>query len=307
MTTAASMIRAAADAGADAVKFQSFKAKDLLLPTSPHFATLRQSEMDEEQHWVLAGMARDCGIAFLSTPFGLWAIELLEKIGVPAYKVASMDCTNKYLLGYLAQTGKPIYLSTGMATLPEIAESLEFLEAKGSGPVTLLHCLSLYPASAEDLNLETIPFLRKMFEREIGYSDHYPGAKACLAAAMLGATIIETHFTLDSSQEGGDHSHSVEPAALKELVESIRLFSEMRGKTNSFWQRPDREFHKNYRRGVYAARDLNPGDRLTAADLLLCRPISELTPNDMDGLLGGTVREHIESYAPLAAKIVQQG
>ena len=156
------MIKAAATAGADAVKFQTFRASDIALPTGSHYEAIKCGEMDLGQHQELFRVATDCNVDFLSTPFSPWAVELLETVGVPAYKVASMDCTNHYLLGYVAQTKKPIYLSTGMATLNEIFGSLEFLREKGSGPVTLLHCLALYPAKAEDLNLTIINFLNHL-------------------------------------------------------------------------------------------------------------------------------------------------
>jgi N,N'-diacetyllegionaminate synthase len=193
LTLAEQMIRAAASAGVHAVKFQTYRAKDLALPSSPHYEAIKCGEMDLGQHQRLAAVAQDCQVDFLSTPYSPWAVDLLEQVGISAYKVASMDCTNTYLLKYIAQTAKPVYLSTGMANVSEIGETLEFLRQEQSGPVTLLHCISMYPASAEVLNLEIIPFLRTLFEIPVGYSDHYPGTKACLAAAMLGATVIERH------------------------------------------------------------------------------------------------------------------
>jgi sialic acid synthase SpsE len=252
--------------------------------------------MNLSQHRELFRAAADCGIHFLSTPFSPWAVELLEKVGVSAYKVASMDCTNRHLLGHIAKTGKPIYLSSGMTTLPEIAETLEFLDQEKSGSVKLLHCISKYPADAQDLNLNIIPFLKEIFNLPVGYSDHYPGTKACLAAAMLGADVIETHFTLDSAKEGGDHYHSVEPGALRELISDIELFQTMVGDKNKIFNRPDRPLAKNFRRGIYSARALRRGESLKQDDLLLCRPLSELSPNDLVRLMGRTLKRNIPPY-----------
>ena len=212
MGLAEEMIRSAADAGVNAVKFQTFRARDIALPSSPHYSLIKAGEMNVDDHVKLKMMAKGCGVDFLSTPFSPWAVDVLEEIGVEAYKVASMDCANKHLLGLIANTKKPIFLSTGMATLAEIAESMEFLQEKDSGTVTLFHCMSIYPPKAKDLNLNIIPFLRSVFGVPVGYSDHFPGIKACFSAAVLGAEVIETHFTLDTSMEGPDHHHSADPS-----------------------------------------------------------------------------------------------
>ena len=293
---AVKMVTSAAAAAADAVKFQTFRADDIALPTSRHHKTIKQGELGFDQHVQLYNAAKECGVDFLSTPFSPWAVELLEKVGVSAYKVSSMDCTNKHLLKYIAQTGKPIYLSTGMATLGEIANTLAFLEKEKSGCVTLLHCISMYPAEPESLNLDIIPFLREVFDKPVGYSDHYPGTRACLAATMLGAEVIETHFTLDSSKEGADHFHSVEPHSLKTLISDIALFSSMRGSKYAVFDRPDRSHARNLRRGLYAARGLGKGDTLKQEDVLLCRPTSELSPNDLRWLTGKVVAQNVSPH-----------
>ncbi|MCP4351320.1 MAG: N-acetylneuraminate synthase [Desulfobacterales bacterium] len=287
------MIKAAAKSGADAVKFQTFRGTDIALPSGPHYELIKNGEMSFEDHSELYQEANDCGIDFLSTPFSPWAVEILEKIGVSAYKVASMDLTNKHLLKYIAQTGKPIYLSTGMAELSEIADTLFFLSQQKSGPISLLHCLSIYPAKAEDLNLDVILLLKEIFGVPVGYSDHYPGTKACLLAALMGADVIETHFTLDTSIEGGDHYHSADPEELQELIENISLFETMSGTRESIYNRPDREFAAQFRRGVYVANDLPKGHRLAEKDLLFTRPVSDFTPSDLDTLIGKELTKDI--------------
>ncbi len=297
--TATEMIRAAAGAGANAVKFQTFKAGDIALPSSPHYSAIQEGEMSEEQHYSFSRTAKECGVDFLSTPFAPWAVELLEKVGVPAFKVASMDCANHHLLKYIARTGKPIFLSTGMCSLEEIASTLDFLNNENSGPVTLLHCLSLYPAESKDLNLQIIPFLKNTFGVPVGYSDHYPGTDACLAAVMAGAEVIETHFTMDCTKEGGDHGHSVEPDALKNLIGKITLFETMLGKKNAVFQRSDRNFAKDYRRGVHAAQGISKGRTISMEDLQLCRPATSLSPNDLDRIIGRNAARDINAGEPV--------
>jgi sialic acid synthase SpsE len=304
MPVAAEMIEEAAKAGVDAVKFQTYRAMDIALPDSPHYEVIKRGEMDLKQHIELANIAQNCGIEFLSTPFSPWAIDILEKVGVPAYKVGSMDCTNKYLLGLIAETRKPIYLSTGMATLTEISETLYFLSEVKSGPVSLLHCMSIYPAEAKDLNLAIIPYLKELFGVSVGYSDHYPGIKACLAAAMLGAEVIETHFTLNISQKGADHYHSVDAEMLRQLMADIELFQQMKGARQGCYNRPDRKYATQYRRGVFTSKSLKKGDILRKEDILLCRPTSQLNPEDIKWLDGKLIKQDIEKFQAIERDLV---
>jgi len=296
MDVAAKMIQSAAESGANAVKFQTYKANDILMPYNANYEAIQCGEIDINQHIELYQIANDNKIEFISTPFNPRAVELLEKIGVSAYKVASMDCTNKYLLKYIAQTGKPIYISTGMATLNEIAETLHFLNEQMSTKITIMHCLSLYPADAQSLNLNIIPFLKQIFGVPVGYSDHYPGTKACIAAALVGAAVIETHFTLNSKKTGADHYHSAEPDDLKSLILDINLFSTMCGKKEAIFKRPDRKYAKEYRRGLYAASDLKKGHIMNELDFLCCRPFSGLSPEDIKWFNGKILNQDILAY-----------
>lgn len=298
------MILAAADAGADAAKFQTFKADDIALPSSPHYSLIKKGELSLNDHADLFQTAQKAKIDFLSTPFSKTGIDILQKIGVSAFKTASMDCTNKPLLKQIAKTGKPVYLSTGMADLPEIAESLRYLIENKSGKVSILHCISHYPAKTSDLNLEIIPYLKKLFNVSVGYSDHYPGIEACFAAAILGAEVVETHFTLDKATPGGDHSHSADPDDLKELKRRVHLFEEMKGSKDALYSRPDRNCAKDFRRGVYALKDLNRGDIISETDLFCTRPVSEFTPDDIKKLTGKTVTKHIPTNNPISKDFI---
>ncbi len=299
ITVAKNMIKAAAEAGANAVKFQTFKAHDIALPSSEHYAAITHGEINLKQHQVLSDTACTHAIDFISTPFSRRAVDLLEKLDVPAYKISSMDCTNTYLLDYVAQTNKPVYLSTGMSSPSEIADSLVFLKKCKSGPVTLLHCVSCYPATAAHLNLEIIPYLKQLFNLPIGYSDHYPGIDACFVAAMLGAEVLETHFTLDPSRPDGDHSHSATPQLIKQLIRQIKIFTKMRGTDQAVYSKPDRYYAQLFRRGVYAAKPLKKGSKLKLSDCLLCRPTSILTPNDIPSIKGKVLIHNVAAFEPL--------
>lgn len=300
MEKAVSMIHAAADSGAQVVKFQTFKARDLVLPDSPHVDIVKAGEMDVAQHRFLKATADECGVEFMSTPFSFQSVDILEDVGVGVYKIASMDLTNLPLLKYIAETGKPVILSTGMAVLHEIGKALDVLESNGTGGVSLLHCLSQYPANACDLHLSVLPLLRDTFGVPVGYSDHYPGITACLAAYVHGAEIIETHFTLDTATPGGDHAHSADPHMLRHLVDSIALFETMKGDGRTFFRnRPDRENATLFRRGIHAARDIQAGETVTAQDLLFCRPEQELGPGDADWVVGLQARTDIKACTPI--------
>lgn len=305
MQRAEQMINAAAGAGADAVKFQTYRARDIALPNAPHYEAVKCGEMNIEEHRFLAQVAAGCNVTFLSTPFSCWAVELLEEVGVSAYKVASMDCTNQHLLGLVAETKKPLYISTGMANLSEIAETLRFLGEKGSGPVHLLHCISKYPAEAEDLNLVIIPLLKNEFGVPIGYSDHYPGIEASVLAAAYGAEIIEKHFTLDTTLPGADHYHSADPQMLRDLKQKTSFIGIARGSRDKVSDRPDRDMKGLYRRGVYAARHIASGERLTEDDLLLSRPESALSPNDLPAIIDRETCCEIEIYRPITREMVK--
>ena len=301
MDDAVAMIRAAAAAGADIVKFQTFRATDILRPDSPYVEAIRPGELDLARHRLLKAEAEARGVGFLSTPFSPDGVDLLEEAGVDAYKVASMDVTNLPLLGRVAATGKPVYLSTGMAVLGEIDLALETLAAHGAGEVSLLHCLSQYPARAEDLHLSAIGLLRDAFGLPVGYSDHYPGIDACGAAFFPGGGFFYTHFPLEGGGVGGDHAHGADPAMLRRLCDGLALFEAMEGNAAAFFRRrPDRENARLFRRGLHAARDIRAGEVVAREDLLSCRPEGELSPADLDWVVGLRARRDVKALGPVS-------
>lgn len=302
MALAGKMIEKAALAGADAVKFQTYRAIDLALPSSPHFKAIKCGEMSPGQHAKLYGIAKMNGIDFLSTPYSLWAVDLLEKIGVKAYKLASMDLMNVELLRYVAKTRKPLYISTGMANLSEIVSTVEMLRRLRSGPVTVLHCLSSYPANPHDINLSFMKTIHRACRCEVGYSDHMQGTFACLVAAILGAGIIEKHFTLDTSLQGADHYHSADTAQLKKLIEDIRFALSVIGGPGNILKRADRKYVSRFRRGVYASTDIPKGAKISKKALVCCRPESYFSPSDLDKIVGRIACSNIKANASITKR-----
>jgi len=305
MDVARDMIQSAAEAGADAVKFQTFQAVDLALPSAPHFELIKPAEMTFEDLIKLKSWSDEASIDFMSTPFSPQALLWLVEVGVSTIKIASMDCVNQHLLAAAAGTGKRLILSTGMATLEEIRQTLGFLDEQGSGEVVLLHCISNYPAKAGELNMASLNLLKRTFGRPVGYSDHHHSPQACLVAAVLGAEVIETHFTLFPDREDGDHGHSLDPDQLRTLVGDIEAALTMIGSEADFETRADREHASQYRRGLYAGRDLKRGEMLQEEDLLFCRPVSELSPSDVRRLKGRALCRDVVRYASLTAADVE--
>ena len=237
LQTARRLMRAAAESGADAVKFQAYKAEELVTAAAPKAAyqlaatdqaesqleMLRRLELSQTAHERLFNEGREVGIRFMSTAFDTASADFLERLGVACFKIPSGEITNERLLAHVASKGLPLIVSTGMATLGEIERSLEIIEAAGNQGVVLLHCVSSYPAEPDGINLRTIRTLRRAFGVPVGYSDHTVGIEIAVAAVALGACIIEKHFTLDRELEGPDHQASLNPEDLRRLCDGIRV------------------------------------------------------------------------------------
>ncbi|MCP9941915.1 N-acetylneuraminate synthase [Cyanobium sp. ATX 6E8] len=299
------LVEAAAAAGADAVKFQTFSAADLASADAPKAAyqtendgagsqrqMLERLELSSEQHHALADHCRKCGIAFLSTAFGVRELELLLELGIGAIKVPSGEVTHRPLLEAMAAAAAarrlPVYLSTGMCNLGDVEDALQvFLDAGvPRAQVTLLHCLSAYPAPEDQLNLRALTTLANAFGCPVGYSDHTLGLTAPVAAVALGAVVIEKHLTLDANLPGPDHRASLEPQPFAAMVAAIRSCERMLGDGIKQAQPVELNTRQVARRSVRAARALQAGQILTAADLICQRPADGLSPMRVPQLLG---------------------
>jgi len=297
---ARALIDVAVEAGADAVKFQTFRADRLATPDAPkaeyqlrttgneesQFEMLRRLELSTDAHRELQSYCHDRGIIFLSTPFDEEAVNLLDELGVPAFKISSGDVTNSPLLEHVAGKGKPVILSTGMSELAELIEAVSVLNTGGCETPILLHCVSNYPASAAEVNLRAMQTMRSAFDVPVGFSDHTEGIDVTLAAVALGACVIEKHFTLDRTLPGPDHPASLEPTELRELVRSIRRVETALGNGRKVPAASEIEMAKVARRSLVAARDIPAGSTLARDMVVLRRPGTGLSPATLNTLLG---------------------
>lgn len=297
---ASRLVDAAAAAGADAVKFQTFRAEKiatLLAPKAEYqkrttgasetqFEMLKKLELSPEDHRILAARCADRGLIFLSSPFDEDSADLLETLDVPAFKVPSGELTNLPFLRYLARKGRPLIISTGMATLAEVEAAVAAVTGAGCDALALLQCVSNYPASASDVNLRAMATMAAAFGVPVGYSDHSTGSEVSLAAVALGACIIEKHFTLDRSLPGPDHQASAEPAEFAALVSGIRTVEAALGDGDKRPADSERETSRVARRSLVAAETIPEGSRLTMEMVTARRPGTGLPADRIGELLG---------------------
>jgi N-acetylneuraminate synthase len=292
MEIAKKLVDAAVAAGADAVKFQTFKTEKLVTKNAQkaeyqkqntknngtQFEMLKKLELSYEDHIKIYNYCSKKNIMFLSTPFDFESADLLEKLGVKMYKISSGDVTNLPLLKYIASKKKTMILSTGMSNLGEIEEAVDSIKAEGNDEIILMHCTSNYPARYEDVNLKAINTLKNSFYLPVGYSDHTPGIEIPIAAAALGACVIEKHFTLDKSMEGPDHKASLNPHELTEMVKSIRNIESAIGSGIKKCSLNEENVKVAARKSIVASRDIKKGEIINIEDIDYKRPGSGLAP-----------------------------
>ncbi len=312
------LVDAAVQAGADAVKFQSFRTELLVRPDAPQAAyqarnapagsqaeMLRSLELSPDAHRLIAAHCAEVGITFLSTPFDRPSLDLLVELGVPRLKVASGELTNGPMLLAMARTGLPMIVSTGMATLDEIAEALGVIaigrdgadaapranvraewtarvasDPSLAGDVTLLHCTSSYPAPPDSVHLRAMGTLAERFGLPVGYSDHTEGTAVAVAAVARGAVVIEKHLTLDRTLAGPDHAASLEPGGFATLVRDIRAVEMALGSADKRTDPAEADVRVVARRSLVAARDIDPARPIGPEDLVALRPGEGLQPSE---------------------------
>lgn len=292
------LVTAAAEAGADAVKFQTFRADTLVAPDAPkaeyqkdttgasesQYQMLKRLELDDAAHFELKALCVDLGIDFVSTPFDVSDIPLLQRIDVPFFKIPSGATTDLPYLRAINDCRKPVVMSTGMSTADEIAAALAVLE---DCPVSLLHCTSEYPCPYHDVNLKAMQTLKSRFGLPVGYSDHTPGTEVAIAAVSLGAEIIEKHFTLDCDMPGPDHRASLEPEELKAMISAIRHVSEaIAGDGQKLPVAAEQAISIVARKSIVAKRPIRAGERFTPENLATMRPGTGISPMRWDEVAG---------------------
>ncbi len=298
---AGELIDAAAEAGANAVKFQTFTAADLVRVNTPkadyqkqttaaeesQFEMISRLELDREAHLQLIAHCGRRGILFLSSPFDLASIDLLQELDLPLFKIPSGEITNLPYLRRIAALDKEVILSTGMSNLAEVEAAIQALRAAGAKRrITLLHCNTEYPTPMEDANLRAMTTLAKTFHLPVGYSDHTLGIEACIAAVALGATVIEKHFTLDTRMAGPDHAASLDPESLCRMVKAIRSISLALGTGIKAPSPSERKNKAIARKSIVASRDIQPGETFSEGNLTTKRPAWGLSPMLWDSLIG---------------------
>lgn len=303
------LVEAAAASGADAIKFQTFDPAALAAPDAPTAAYQRRAGVEAagqrelldalalpRDAWAgLRARAHELGLVFLSTPFDDASADLLDALGVPAFKVGSGELTNLPFLARLARRGRPLLVSTGMADMVEVAAAVDTVHAAGDPPLALLHCVSSYPAAPGDANLRAMETMRRAFGVPVGWSDHTPGIELALGAVALGAAIVEKHLTLDRTLPGPDHAASLEPDAFAAMVAGIRAVEAGLGSGVKAPVEAERDVAAVARRSLHWRAALPAGHVATEADLDVLRPGTGLRPGRLPDVVGRPLRHAVEA------------
>jgi len=306
-------ILAAKNAGADAVKIQTYTADTMTIDCDkPDFQIkgglwdgynlydlYKEAQTPYEWHQPLFEYARKIGITIFSSPFDETAVDLLEELGTPAYKIASFEMTDLPLVKYVAKTGKPMIISTGMANLSEIEEVVEVAKSNGCQELVLLHCVSAYPAPIDQIHLKTIPDLSKKFGVLSGLSDHTMGTVVATTSVALGACLIEKHFTLSRQDKGPDSAFSLEPDELEQLCQDTKIAWQSLGEVR-YETKDAEEDNVKFRRSIYAIRDIRTGENFTQENVKRIRPGFGLDPKHWEKLLSSKASCNIVRGFPIS-------
>ncbi len=298
---AANLIDAAKACGADAVKLQTYRAKTIASREAifdmentgvvSQFELFQKYEIDEDLHRKVFSYAEERDLDWFSTPSHETDADMLDRLGVGAYKIGSDDAYNTPFLKALARRGKPIMLSTGMCTLQEVKESVAAIRETGNQQIILLHAITNYPTHPESVNLRAMQTLAETFpDIDVGYSDHTLNPVACICAAAMGARVLEKHFTTDKNADGPDHMLSADPAEMKTIIESVRLFERMKGDGVKRPADSEAGTRRNNRKSIVLEKALAAGEKITAAHIAIKRPGYGIPPKHFDELIGRSVR-----------------
>lgn len=312
-------IKAMKEAGADAVKLQTYTPDTMTLDCSNKYFKINQGtiwdgktyyELYKEAYtpweWQpkLKRIAEDLGLICFSTPFDKTAVDFLEKMNVPCYKIASFEITDISLIEYVSSKGKPVIISTGVATLSDIKEAINACKRMGNNKIILLKCTSVYPAPYEEINLRTIPDMAKRFKYIVGLSDHTLGISVPITAVAMGAKIIEKHFILDKKLGGPDAAFSVEPEEFKQMVKSVREVEKALGEV-SYKLTEGMKKSREHSRSLFVVKDIKKGEDLTKDNIKSIRPGYGLHPRYLNNILGKKAKVDIKKGTPLSFKLIE--
>ncbi|MCX6984290.1 MAG: pseudaminic acid synthase [Lentisphaerae bacterium] len=316
---AVEIIKAAKAAGADAVKLQTYTPDTITMDCDNKYFRIRGTIWNGKNLYELYGeaytpwewqpklkkIADKLKIDLFSTPFDFTSVDFLAKMNVPAYKIASFEIVDIPLIRKVARLGKPVIMSTGMATLQEIREAVSAVKAEGNRQIALLKCTSEYPADPKDMNLRTIPDMAKIFGTVVGLSDHTLGIASSVAAVSLGACIIEKHLTLSRKNPGPDSSFSLEPGELQELIREVRTAEKAIGKVSYTFTEKEKST-RVFRRSLFAVEDIEKGEKLTEDNIRSIRPGYGLPPGLYYSILGRTSKTTIPRGTPLNLSMLER-
>lgn len=307
MNLAREMIHAAGRSGAEAVKFQTYKSERLADPRkNPElYRIFKKSELTEDNHKQLKQICADKRLAFISTPFDEESVDLLASCGVDAFKVASSDLTNYPLLRKIASYNLSVIISTGMGYMDEVRDSISVLQEAGCEFILPLHCVSNYPPEDSEMNLLSIVSMKKALGMDVGYSDHFIGELATLTAITLGALLIEKHFTTSKNLAGPDQRLSADEGEFHTLVEKARRLETMLGDGVKKPSAREMKSRSSGRQGVYAAKDIAPGETITQTHIFTARPEGEIPASQVDKLIGTVARNGVKAGSPMSFKYVR--
>lgn len=314
LSVAKKLVDVAKNSKADSIKFQIIYPEGLYLPQfycegdykdNEVFYIRQKGRLSDDEYLEIANYCRERNIAVSASIFDQRGIDLLVKIDAPYIKIASCDLNNSSLLVKAAETGRKVIISTGMASLQEIEQAIENVIATGNIDLVLMHCVSIYPAPLEKMNLGFIDTLKTNFGFPVGLSDHTESSLAGAVAVSKGVQWIEKHFTLDRSAKGFDHAYAMEPDNFKIYIEDIRAIAQACSVEGEKLTAIEAEVKTRARRGLYAARDISPGESLGEADILIVRPEAQFRPNDINEVLGRNAVCPIYKFQPLDWKFLK--
>ncbi|RZD44666.1 MAG: N-acetylneuraminate synthase [Thaumarchaeota archaeon] len=295
------LIKEASNCGADAVKFQTIITDELFSKKlNPElYELVNKWVLSKRDHLILMDYAKKNKIEFFSTPMGKKTTKLLVSLNISAIKIASGDLDYHEFLKYVAKTKSPMIISTGMSKISEIASAVEIIKSENC-KFALLHCNSSYPTPIEDANLSTIPYLQKMFDVPIGYSDHTDGIDACIGAVALGANILEKHFTLDKEMDGPDQKLSADPKEFSELIRKTRFMEKALGKPRSNITKSEQKFVKRMRKSIGVSKNIPAKTKITKSMLTAFRPGNGISPTMIEHIVGLKTKKAIDKDTQLS-------
>ena len=299
------LIKLAKECGADAVKFQSFKT-DLLLSKKGFvkwkksvWKTYQDAEFPRKWHKLLNNFSKKNRIQFFASPWDFEAVDLLIELDVPAIKIGSGDITYFEMLRYVGKTGKPVILATGASNMKEVESAVKIIKSTGNNKIILLHSVVQYPSPIQEANLKVLETLRKKFNLNVGYSDHSPGSLIALSSVVLGAKMIEKHFTIDPKSIGPDHPHSMDPKSFKKMIDDIRTIEKSMGNGKKNPVSSEAETRIIQRRGIWTVNEIKKGEKINSENIKALRPYSGISASKYEKIIGKKATRNLKSHYAL--------